>query len=115
MDVLIVEDEALVALDLSEMVESMGHTVIGPCISAAAALAAIDVCGVDFAVLDFNLRTGTSTPVADVLVSRSVRFVFLTGYRRDALPARFCEYPLLSKPVNVAVLERTLSGVGRPL
>jgi hypothetical protein len=65
-----------------------------------------------FAILNLNRRTGTGAPFADALLSQSTPFVFLTGYRRDALRPRFSDFPPLSKPVKVALLDRVLSGVG---
>ena len=100
MRVLLVEDEALVALDLAEMVEELGHTVVGMCSSADSALAFLERSDVDFAVLDYNLRQSTSAAIADRLTALRVPFAFLTGYRPSGLPERFRNGTILAKPVS---------------
>ncbi len=112
MRVLVVEDEALVALDLAEMIEDLGHTVISTCSSAEAALEFLTTAEVDFAFLDYNLRHGTSEAVADRLLASKVSFVFLTGYRPNGLPVRFRECIILSKPMD---FERIKSVIGTSL
>ena len=108
MQVLIVEDEALVAMDLAETIEELGHTVAGICGSCDAALGFLAKREVDFAILDFNLGRGTSAAIADQLVAKEVPFVFLTGYRREALPERFHNCAILAKPMSREMIESVL-------
>jgi CheY-like chemotaxis protein len=117
MKVLVVEDEALVALDLADMIADLGHDVVGPFMSVEAALPLCRGDLVDFALVDFNLGRGTSERVADALDGAGVPFAFLTGYRPDALPQRFREVPILSKPLHlpglVGMIEAAASGKAR--
>jgi CheY-like chemotaxis protein len=108
LNILIVEDEVLLAYDLADLLEDLGHRIVGPGMSAAAALGLIADHTVDFAVLDFNLREETSAPVADALAERGIPFFFLTGYRRDALPERFSDRVVLAKPVRTSELSSAL-------
>ena len=53
--ILVVEDEALIAMDLQALLEEAGYHVLGPANSSAAALALIDNDEPDVALLDVNL------------------------------------------------------------
>ncbi len=113
MKILVVEDDALVALDLADLLNDLGHDVVGPFGALATACPACRNEAMDFALLDFNLGGETSAPLADRLAERLIPFVFLTGYRPGSLPARFREAAVLSKPVHPAVLARVLDTEGR--
>jgi DNA-binding NarL/FixJ family response regulator len=65
--VLIVEDEALVALDVARQLTEAGLTIVGPAVSVASALKLIEQGGCDAAVLDINLGRETSDPVVQEL------------------------------------------------
>src|SRR3954466_6402529 len=86
---LVVEDEYLIAADLTTSLESLGVEVIGPAASVEEALSLIENYGgsLDGAVLDVNLRNERVFPVADKLSERGVPFVFTTGYDALAIPA----------------------------
>jgi len=109
--ILLVEDEALVAIMMRDMLTELGFSVVGPVGDRASALAAARKAEIDGAVLDLNLRGETTYPVADELTSRSIPFVFLTGYDRGVIDRRYAEVPLLQKPVDEQTLQRALEGV----
>ena len=113
MKVLIVEDDALVALDLADVLVGLGHEVVGPCMSAEAALANYRSATVDYGLLDFNLGAGTSAVVADALADGGTPYAFVTGYRAEALPARFRSVPMLAKPLSSTDLRALLQSVDR--
>ena len=54
----------------------------------------------DGAVLDLNLHGSKSYPVADALISRSVPFVFATGYGAGTIEPRYLQYPRCEKPFS---------------
>jgi DNA-binding response OmpR family regulator len=87
--VLVVEDEAIVAIDIADQLTDAGFLVIGPAPSVAKALKLIEDVGCDVAVLDVNLRDETAEPVARELRSRRTPFVFLSAVSRDHLPSGF--------------------------
>jgi CheY-like chemotaxis protein len=62
----------------------------------------------DFAVLDINLNGARSFPVADVLKSRSIPFVFLSGYGARGLDEAYADAKILQKPFRVCDLETVL-------
>lgn len=79
MRVLIVEDEALVALDLKTVLEDVGFSVVGIAADARRALEFADT-GVDAAMVDLNLRDGLTGPqIGAELVKRGVSVMFLTA------------------------------------
>ncbi len=114
MEVLLVEDEALIALDLASIIEEAGYAVLGPFSSLPGALDYMTSGSPDIAVLDFNLADRTSEELADLLLEKQVPFVFLTGYARDHIPRRFENVEILHKPIVepalVAFLDRHRNG-----
>lgn len=104
--ILVLEDEYLAALDMSETIEQWGGGVAGPVGRLDQALALLEAGGVDGAVLDVALDGETSYPLADVLVERSIPFLFVTGYGSPDLPERFGGKPKLAKPFSDLAAER---------
>jgi DNA-binding response OmpR family regulator len=102
--VLVVEDEAIVAIDIADQLTEAGFQVVGPAPSVAKALKLIEHEGCDVAVLDVNLRDETAEPVARELRLRRTPFLFLSAVSRDQLPLGFNEETLLAKPARPAVL-----------
>ena len=111
---LVVEDEYLVAADLTASLESLGAEVIGPAASVEEALSLLDNNGggLDGAVLDINLQNERVYPVADVLTARGIPFVFTTGYDAAAVPTAYAWAPRCEKPVDKTQLVWWLSNVG---
>jgi PAS domain S-box-containing protein len=103
--VLLVEDEALVAMMIQECLTESGHSVIGPISRAADALRAAEETDYDAAILDINLGDGMAYPVADIVAARGVPFVFVTGYEADTIDERFGHVPILQKPIERQMLQ----------
>lgn len=79
MRVLIVEDEALVALDLKNILEEVGFSIVGIAADSRRALEFADR-GVDAAMVDLNLRDGLTGPkIGEELVRRGVTVLFMTA------------------------------------
>jgi PAS domain S-box-containing protein len=104
--VLLVEDEALVAMMIQECLTEYGHSVVGPIGRAADALAAAKQGEFDAAILDINLSDGMAYPVAEILSQRGVPFAFVTGYEADTVDERFSKVPVLQKPIERQMLQR---------
>ena len=105
LNILVVEDEFLIATEIATILEDAGHAVVGPAGSVAAALAALAEPGKpDFAVIDANLRGESSSPIAAELRRLSIPFCVCTGYRPSDLKAQFGEAATIQKPVNPATL-----------
>jgi PAS domain S-box-containing protein len=107
--VLLVEDEALVAMMMQDVLEDLGCTVNGPYRTIASAIEAAREEVVDLALLDINLGDELVYPAADILASRGVKFMFLTGYDNDHVEPRFRYAPVLQKPFDRETLQRVLA------
>lgn len=99
---MVVEDDYLVALALSTVLEEAGASVVGPFSSPWEAVALIEGESerVDAAIVDVDLNGENSYPVADALASRNIRFVFATGYGKDAEAEGYRHYPRCQKPFD---------------
>jgi CheY-like chemotaxis protein len=104
--VLLVEDEALVAMMIQEFLTEGGHSVVGPISRAAEALSAAREGHFDTAILDINLGDSMAYPVADILAARGIPFAFVTGYEADTVDERFSDVPVLQKPIERQTLQR---------
>ena len=104
--VLLVEDEALVAMMIQDTLAEFGFQVIGPLSTASEALAAARESHFDAAVLDINLGDGLVYTVAEILSIRGVPFVFVTGYDVDSVDPRFSDIPILQKPIERDMLQK---------
>jgi PAS domain S-box-containing protein len=104
--VMVVEDEALVALVESDALTELGYEVAGPFSRLAEALAAVEQGGIAAAILDINLGGTLVYPVAEELSARGIPFIFVTGYGTESVDARFAQIPVLQKPIERDVLQR---------
>jgi two-component SAPR family response regulator len=100
LQVLIVEDDYLVADTLMDTLREAGASILGPLGRLDAALAFVRQHGteLDGVVLDLNLHGQTTYAVADALIEAGVRFVFVTCYDAGALDAAYRGYPRCQKP-----------------
>ena len=106
---LIVEDEYLLAQDLTEYFQQLGVEVIGPVGSVSEALKLLNLIEVHGAILDINLRGERVYPVADALRQKHVPFVFASGYGGETEPAAYADVPRCIKPVDFSVLAKAVS------
>jgi PAS domain S-box-containing protein len=110
--VLVVEDETLVAFELAAELEKTGFTVLGPAASVGQAMRLLDHERCHAAVLDINLGSSTSEPIAQRLIELGVPFITVSGYAPSQRPSVFKDAPFLPKPLNhrnlIAALERCM-------
>jgi two-component sensor histidine kinase/DNA-binding response OmpR family regulator len=102
---LLVEDEALTGMMMSDMLTELGFEVIGPFGRVADAMAAVGREDFQAAVLDVNLDGEMVYPVADAVLARGVPFVFVTGYSAEGIDRRFAQVPVLQKPIERQMLQ----------
>jgi len=114
--ILVVEDEGLIAMLIGDAILDEGGVVVGPAPDLDRAVALARDEGIDAAVLDCNLAGRSSDPVADILVTRGIPFLFATGYGNLAgcgASASHATAPVLGKPFRidalVALLERMVA------
>jgi DNA-binding response OmpR family regulator len=103
-EILLVEDEFLIALDVKVRLEEAGYRVLPPVASVEDAMAAMDETSVCAAILDMNIRGSTSLPVAERLEREGVPFIFLSGNDTSHLQERFSEHLVLNKPIDYGQL-----------
>ena len=107
--ILLVEDEAFIAMELEDMLLDTGAEVVGPVADLPAAMAAAEGEEIDAAILDIMLGREEVFPAATVLATRRVPFVFHSAHAEaDKLRARYPDAALYSKPVDT---ESLLSGL----
>lgn len=115
MQVLVVEDEALLALMLEDMLADFGCVVAGSAETVGKALCLIaETSDIDAAILDVHIGGELVFPVADALQDRQVPFVFSTGFGPADLMSRYPESPLLAKPYPPEALAATLARLRKP-
>jgi DNA-binding response OmpR family regulator len=107
--VLVVEDDALVAMLAQECLEEAGYTVVAVASGLQDALALATSLELDAAVLDLNLRGEMSFPVVQVLRRRHVPFLICSGYDTTKMSALPQDIPALSKPVSPQRLTAALA------
>lgn len=101
--ILVVEDEALIAIDLIDQLEELGATCVGPALTLAQALDLAQSTQVSCAVLDVRVGSDSIFPVAQLLRDKGTGFVFHTGDGDEASLQN--EWPgcrVLKKPASSA-------------
>jgi DNA-binding response OmpR family regulator len=100
LNVLIVEDNLLLAEVTKMLLEDSGCRVVGPAGWLERGLELAQAGPLDGAILDINLHGEMSFAIAEVLCARGVPFIFVTGYEdRSIVPLAFRSAPRLDKPV----------------
>jgi DNA-binding NtrC family response regulator len=108
-DVLIVEDDAIIALGFEDTILGLGVQTVRTAGNVARALKLIEERAPEFALLDVGLVSEKSFAVAELLQSRGIPFAFITGYGSGVeLPPALKGTPTLPKPCTTDVLEATL-------
>jgi DNA-binding response OmpR family regulator len=103
--VLVLEDEALIALNLQDELQDAGYAIAGPFITCAAALEWLGTHTPDAAVLDAALKDGPCREIAQELSRREVPFLIYSGHHEDRqLLAEFQHVTWIEKPVPPGVL-----------
>ena len=107
-NVLVVEDEFLIALDLCQTLETEGCRVLGPAPTVGDALRLLEAGPrPDAVVLDINLGGARAVPVAEALAARGIPFLAATAYHDLPEPV-FADVPMLSKPYAMTQVRAAL-------
>jgi len=109
MRVLIVEDEALIAMMAEDMIEALGCTIVATAANVADALEAVDGLTFDVALLDVNLNGANSMGIATALTARGKPFVFTTGYGAGGIAEEHRGAHVITKPYTLADLSAALA------
>jgi CheY-like chemotaxis protein len=111
-DVLIIENEAIIAMDLEGLVQALGHRVLGVARTHSEAIALAKVSPPGLILADIQLADGSSgiEAVNEILKDHSIPTIFITAY-----PERFLSGPrpepafLIAKPFQVATVSAVIT------
>jgi PAS domain S-box-containing protein len=112
--ILVLEDEAIVAIEIAQVLVEAGFEVVGPARAASQALQLVNEIGCDAAVLDVNLGSETSEKVALRLIERDTPFITLSGYSKEQHPLPFSGARSLAKPLQPKFLIAELEACMAP-
>ncbi|MGD8528044.1 MAG: response regulator [Methyloceanibacter sp.] len=98
--VLVVEDQAPIALQLEDMLVESECQVVGPASRVGQALRLLGENVVDAAVLDLNVAGELVYPVADALDARGLPYIFATGYDPSDVSGRYGHRNIVQKPFS---------------
>jgi CheY-like chemotaxis protein len=108
--ILVVEDEALIAAQIEDVLGDAGYVVLGPASRLAEAFEQFYWKRPDAALLDINVAGESSFPLAEFLTAKGVPFAFCSGYgEAGAVPEQFRHIPVIAKPADPARLVEVLS------
>ncbi len=108
LNLLIVEDEPIIAMMLTDMLDMLGHGIAGHADTLDAAHQLIEGGGFDAAILDVHLAGQPVWPVAERLRAEGCPFVLATGAGRGDLPPEFQDCPVLAKPYDMPGIAKAL-------
>jgi CheY-like chemotaxis protein len=106
--ILLVEDEAMIAMLIEDMVADIGGELVATATRLDDAVAQAAEREIDFAILDLNLGGVLTYPVADLLRQRGIPFVFATGYGAGGLAKGYENETALEKPFTTSTLESVM-------
>ena len=112
---LLVEDEALIAMMAEDMIDGLGHRVVQTATTLAEALEACANVDFDVALLDVNLNGDTSMAVATALKQSGCPFAFTTGYGAGGVDPAHSDCPVLTKPYAIGELDLLLTNFSAQL
>lgn len=109
--VMIIEDEPIIAMDLQNIVEGLGHTVVGIAATRTEAAALIADTQADLVLADIQLADGSSgiDAVKDILADHDLPVIFVTAFPERLLTGERPEPTyLITKPFAVETLVATI-------
>ena len=108
--VLIVEDEAIIALDLAQLIEDMGFSpVVAATVSDALVIS--QSRDIDFAILDYRVGEFTTDELAQTLREKRVPFALCSGSRLGLAEPAFEGVPLIPKPYTIDLIRAVIQSV----
>ncbi len=111
-DILIIEDEPLIAMDIEQMVESLGHRVVGTARTHAEAVEMFAKARPKMVLADIQLADGSSgiDAVNEILAATPVPVIFITAFPERLLTGERPEPAfLVTKPFNPEMVKALIS------
>jgi CheY-like chemotaxis protein len=109
LEILVVEDESMVAMMIEDMLEDLGHKVIATSGRMPEASKLVSDSIADLAILDVNLNGEETYPLADSLAARQIPFIFATGYGASGIKPEWSGVPVLQKPFQSRELAQAIN------
>lgn len=106
--ILVVEDEVLIAMMLEDMLVDMGHDVAASVHTLEKAQRAIEADSFQLAILDVNLGSHSSLPLARELHGRGIPFIVATGEHKACLRSDYFGAAIVTKPFDEAALQNAI-------
>lgn len=108
-----VEDEALVRLDLLDILRDAGANIVGEAGSLQDGIDMAKLADFDVAILDRNLSGTGSSPLAELIAAQGAEIVFVSGYRPDDRdqPLLDSAYMHPQKPISAQALVSAASTI----
>ncbi|MDB6453350.1 response regulator [Falsirhodobacter sp. 20TX0035] len=109
----LVEDEALIAMDLECIIEDMGHAAVGPAANVDQAIALLGSLSTppDAAIVDANLGGVSALPIIEALKAAQIPTIIASGYEPDELQRLGLSGLLIRKPYHPGNLADALTRV----
>jgi len=107
--VLIIEDEAMIALMLEDSMLVLGHRVCAVAGTLEEARRQVANGGFDLAIVDCNLKGEYAWPVVDMLERANIPFILSSGGSLADMPSAYAKRPLLSKPYSMVAISDALA------
>lgn len=108
--VVVVEDEPLIVMLITDMLEELGYELVGACGTVEDALKLVEREEFDVAVLDIDLGGKSGYVVADAVAGRGAALVLMSGFSGKPSPP-YQDAAMLSKPFQIGDLEQALKCV----
>ena len=106
---MILDDEAIIALDLAGILQDLGHSVVSMVTRVAGGMEFARYGGLDMAILDINVHGVASFPLAAILQDRGIPVIFASGYGETGLIDGFRDALVLTKPYGVDHLSQVVA------
>jgi CheY-like chemotaxis protein len=106
--ILVLDDEMLIALDIQQQLQELGHDVLTAS-SVGEALGIVDRRQIDVAIVDWHVGKQISAPLIEQLRARHIPFVLCSGSALDELVSLFPSSPLVTKPFAADALVSALT------
>ncbi|MXO73197.1 response regulator [Alteraurantiacibacter buctensis] len=122
-NVLIIEDEPLIAMQLEDLVSGLGHSICGTAATRTQAQEVVEQEMPGLVLADIQLADGSSglDAVADILALAPVPVIFITAYPERLLtgdrpePTYLITKPFKEESVRAAIAQALFFGSSRPL
>ena len=111
-NILLCEDDPMIALGLGMQIESLGHRVLGPVGDAVGALEIASCQTIDAALIDLNLSDGRSgVAIAREMHGRGVPVILSSGDTLAPMELRDIKHIFIPKPINEELLSSCLEAL----